>query len=42
MAESKKYVIKKFGPLTERRDYSKTMTTLEIPDLLGIQKESFN
>ncbi|TCG10287.1 hypothetical protein C4B25_04765, partial [Mycoplasma todarodis] len=31
-----------FGPLTERRDYSKTTNDLATPDLLEVQRKSFN
>ncbi|CAM9125200.1 DNA-directed RNA polymerase subunit beta [Mycoplasma todarodis] len=41
MAELK-YQLKKFGPLTERRDYSKTTNDLATPDLLEVQRKSFN
>ncbi|WP_027123666.1 DNA-directed RNA polymerase subunit beta [Mesomycoplasma molare] len=37
-----KFKIRKFGPVTERRDYSKTKRTLETPDFLEIQRNSFN
>ncbi len=40
MAE-KKYQLKKFGPLTKRRDYSTTVNSLPMSDLLSVQKESF-
>ncbi len=36
-----KYQLKKFGPITERRDYSKTIHNLETPDFLAVQRESF-
>ncbi|KKB26943.1 DNA-directed RNA polymerase beta subunit [Mycoplasmopsis meleagridis] len=35
------YKLRKFGPITERRDYSTTKYTLDIPDFLAISKESF-
>lgn len=35
------YKIKKFGPLTERRDYSVTKVTWNVPDFLGMSKDSF-
>ncbi|MEA4115373.1 DNA-directed RNA polymerase subunit beta [Mycoplasma sp. 744] len=35
------YKIRKFGPITERRDYSTTKQTLNIPDFLATSKESF-
>ncbi|MGZ9413681.1 DNA-directed RNA polymerase subunit beta [Mycoplasma sp. 480] len=38
----KKFKIRKFGPITERRDYSKTKHTLETPDFLETQRKSFN
>jgi DNA-directed RNA polymerase subunit beta len=37
----KKYKLKKFGPITERRDYSDTINELPMLDLLKITKESF-
>ena len=41
MSEKTNYVVKKFGPTTKRRDYSKTVNNLEVKDLLSIQKKSF-
>ncbi len=41
MPAAKKYKLKKFGPLTQRRDYSKTVNSLPITDLLSVQKDSF-
>ncbi|WP_027334684.1 DNA-directed RNA polymerase subunit beta [Mycoplasmopsis felifaucium] len=35
------YKIRKFGPITERRDYSNTKVTLNVPDFLSMSKESF-
>ncbi|WGI36310.1 DNA-directed RNA polymerase subunit beta [Mesomycoplasma lagogenitalium] len=35
------YKIRKFGHSSERRDYSKTKVTLETPDFLEPQRESF-
>ncbi|MBN3534582.1 DNA-directed RNA polymerase subunit beta [Mycoplasma procyoni] len=35
------YKIKKFGPKTQRRDYSKTKQSLETPDFLETQRKSF-
>ncbi|WP_029512690.1 DNA-directed RNA polymerase subunit beta [Mycoplasmopsis iners] len=35
------YKLRKFGPITERRDYSTTKQTLNIPDFLSTSKESF-
>ena len=40
--KQKQYKVKKFGPITERRDYSATVNELEVFDLLKITKESFN
>ncbi len=37
-----KYKLRKFGPLTERRDYSTTVNSLPISDLLSVQRESFH
>lgn len=36
-----KYKLKKFGPKTERRDYSNTLKTLDAFDFLEAQKKSF-
>ena len=41
MSKDKKYVVRKFGPITERRDYSKTVNNLPVTDLVATQKESF-
>ena len=41
MSKEKKYVVKKFGPITKRRDYSKTVHNLPVTDLVATQKESF-
>ena len=35
------YKVHKFGPITERRDYSVTKFTWPVPDLLATSKESF-
>ncbi|MGY5139254.1 DNA-directed RNA polymerase subunit beta [Mycoplasmopsis gallinarum] len=35
------YKLRKFGPITERRDYSTTKHTLQIPDFLTTSKDSF-
>ncbi|WP_430001996.1 hypothetical protein, partial [Mycoplasmopsis bovis] len=35
------YKVRKFGPMTERRDYSATKVTWEVPDFLNMSKESF-
>lgn len=37
----KKYRIKKFGPITKRRDYSNTVNDFKVLDLLKITKESY-
>nr|WP_318033345.1 hypothetical protein [Mycoplasmopsis cynos] len=42
MAENKRYITRKFGPKTERRDYSVTKQTLELTDILSTSKESFD
>ncbi|WP_322949626.1 DNA-directed RNA polymerase subunit beta [Mycoplasmopsis cynos] len=42
MAENKRYIMRKFGPKTERRDYSVTKQTLELTDILSTSKESFD
>ncbi|CAM9103931.1 DNA-directed RNA polymerase subunit beta [Mycoplasma marinum] len=39
---TQKYQLKKFGPLTERRDYSKTTHELSTPNLLAVQRKTFN
>lgn len=36
------YKVQKFGPITERRNYSNTKHELEIQDLLQMQKDSFD
>lgn len=41
MSTDKKYVIKQFGPITKRRDYSKTVNNLPVTDLVATQKDSF-
>ena len=38
MATKPNYKVKKFGPITERRDYSNTRNELEIQDFLSMQK----
>jgi len=35
------YKIRKYGPITERRDYSVTKKTLEVSDFLETPKVSF-
>jgi hypothetical protein len=42
MEVEKNYIIKKYGPLTKRRCYSKAFKNLEVSDLVLTQKESFN
>ena len=37
----KKYKLKKFGPITERRVYSKVKAELKVCNLLDVQKQSF-
>ncbi|TNK83958.1 DNA-directed RNA polymerase subunit beta [Mycoplasmopsis pullorum] len=37
----KNYKLRKFGPITERRDYSVTKQTLPVMDILSTAKESF-
>ncbi|MDI4567538.1 MAG: DNA-directed RNA polymerase subunit beta [Mycoplasma sp.] len=39
--EQKNYIIKKFGPITERRDYSESFSDFEVQDLIAMQKQSF-
>ncbi|QGZ97352.1 DNA-directed RNA polymerase subunit beta [Mycoplasma sp. NEAQ87857] len=39
--EQKKYKVRKFGPITERRDYSVTKHSLSLFDILATSKESF-
>lgn len=41
MSKKINYELKKFGPITERRDYSNTKHELEIQDFLVMQKESY-
>lgn len=41
MATNTEYKLRKFGPITKRRDYSKTVNNLPVTDLLAVQKESF-
>ena len=41
MAE-KKYVLKKFGPITKRRDYSTTVNNFKVTDLVGTTRKSFD
>ena len=41
MSIEKKYNDRKFGPITKRRDYSKTINNLPVTDLVATQKESF-
>ena len=42
MTKEKNYVVRKFGPITKRRDYSKTVNNLPVADLVATQKESYN
>ena len=35
------YKVQKFGDYTERRNFSKTKNTLELQDLLEVQKKSY-
>lgn len=35
------YKVRKYGPITERRDYSVTKITWNVPDFLVTSKESF-
>ena len=42
MSKVKNYVMKNYGPITKRRDYSKTLNNLEVTDLVSTQKNSFN
>ena len=41
MVKKYNYQIKKFGPITQRRDYSNTKHELAIQDFLVMQKESY-
>ena len=41
MANEKKYVLRKFGPITKRRDYSKTVNNLPVSNLTETQQESY-
>ncbi|MGL5617604.1 MAG: DNA-directed RNA polymerase subunit beta [Metamycoplasmataceae bacterium] len=41
MSKSNNYQIKKYGPITERRDYSNTKVELETQDFLQMQRDSF-
>ena len=41
MAAKSNYRVRKFGPITERRDYSNTRNELEIQDFLSMQKDSY-
>ena len=36
------YTVKKFGDYRERRSFSKSKNTMELSDLLEIQKKSYN
>ena len=38
----KKYVLKKFGPITKRRDYSITINNLKVTDLVATTRKSFD
>ncbi|MDD7897519.1 DNA-directed RNA polymerase subunit beta [Metamycoplasma hyosynoviae] len=40
MAKEKEYVVRKFGPITERRDYSISQKKFETPDFLEMQRQS--
>ncbi|MGL5358055.1 MAG: DNA-directed RNA polymerase subunit beta [Metamycoplasmataceae bacterium] len=42
MEQKPKFEIKKFGPITERRDYSNTKFELETQDLLQMQRDSYS
>ena len=42
MVKKYNYQIKKFGPITQRRDYSNTKHELAIQDFLVMQKESYD
>ncbi|MGL5308621.1 MAG: DNA-directed RNA polymerase subunit beta [Metamycoplasmataceae bacterium] len=41
MSKSNNYQIKKYGPITKRRDYSNTKVELETQDFLQMQRDSF-
>ncbi|MGL5732655.1 MAG: DNA-directed RNA polymerase subunit beta [Metamycoplasmataceae bacterium] len=41
MSKSNNYQMKKYGPITERRDYSNTKVELETQDFLQMQRDSF-
>ncbi|MGL6125370.1 MAG: DNA-directed RNA polymerase subunit beta [Metamycoplasmataceae bacterium] len=41
MSKSTNYQIKKYGPITSRRDYSNTKVELETQDFLQMQRDSF-
>ena len=36
-----KYILKQFGPLTKRRDYSQTYKEFPVQDLISVQKSSY-
>jgi hypothetical protein len=41
MSKPTNYQVKKYGPITSRRDYSNTKVELETQDFLQMQKDSF-
>ncbi len=41
MSKPTNYQVRKYGPLTDRRDYSNTKTELETQDFLQMQRDSF-
>lgn len=41
MSKSNNYQMKKYGPITSRRDYSNTKVELETQDFLQMQRDSF-
>ncbi|MBN4089554.1 DNA-directed RNA polymerase subunit beta [Mycoplasma enhydrae] len=40
MMKESKYILRKFGPITERRDYSISQKKFECPDFLEMQRKS--
>lgn len=42
MLKNINYKVEKFGPITERRNYSNTKNELEIQDFLSMQRESYD
>jgi len=40
MVQKSKYEVRKFGPITERRDYSISQKKFETPDFLEMQRIS--